>query len=123
VFSTGYNVISMLAGTDESPGQTLIKNGKKVKIIRGMAGYGATMSKNERETKVEKDVFDLVPEGKRRDPIGDCIRDPCFFCSPRSAWTTEETWISNTISTLYCLCTNSTKVWKLSCLTEEKWKE
>ncbi len=52
----------MLAGTDESPGDTLIKNGKKVKVIRGMAGYGANMSKNQRE-KVEKDVFDLVPEG------------------------------------------------------------
>jgi len=53
---------SMLAGTDESPGETLVKNGKKVKIVRGMAGYGANLSKNQRE-KVEKDVFDLVPEG------------------------------------------------------------
>jgi hypothetical protein len=32
-----------------------------------------------------------------RDCIGDRIGDPCFFCSPRTAWTTEETWISNTI--------------------------
>ena len=41
------------------------------------------------------------------DCIGDCIRDPCFFCSPRNAWTTEETWISNTISNTisltYCI--------------------
>jgi hypothetical protein len=32
---------------------------------------------------------------------GDRIRDPCFFCSPRSAWATEETWISNTIPNIY----------------------
>jgi hypothetical protein len=30
--------------------------------------------------------------------IEDCIGYPCFFCSPRNAWATEETWISNTIS-------------------------
>jgi hypothetical protein len=23
------------------------------------------------------------------------IGDPCFFCSPRNSWATEETWISN----------------------------
>ena len=28
----------------------------------------------------------------------DCIGDQCFFCSPRIAWATEETLISNTIS-------------------------
>eukprot|EP01090_Pellita_catalonica_P015722 TRINITY_DN430_c0_g1_i1.p1 TRINITY_DN430_c0_g1~~TRINITY_DN430_c0_g1_i1.p1 ORF type:complete len:509 (+),score=96.77 TRINITY_DN430_c0_g1_i1:47-1573(+) len=53
---------SMLAGTDESPGQTIIKHGKKVKIIRGMAGYGANMSKREREGEKD-DIFDVVPEG------------------------------------------------------------
>ncbi len=53
---------SVLAGTDESPGDLLIKDGRQVKIIRGMAGYGANMSKREREN-VRSDVFDIVPEG------------------------------------------------------------
>ena len=53
---------SLLAGTDESPGEILIKDGKRVKIIRGMAGYGANMSKQEKEN-IRSDIFDIVPEG------------------------------------------------------------
>ena len=54
---------NMLAGTDEAPGRVLVKDGKKVKIIRGMAGYGANISKAEREN-ADDDVFlDMVPEG------------------------------------------------------------
>lgn len=53
---------SLLAGTDESPGQTIIKDGKKVKVIRGMAGYGATMSDKQRRN-LKDDIFDVVPEG------------------------------------------------------------
>jgi len=53
---------SLLAGTDESPGKTLVKGGKKVKVVRGMAGYGANMSKNKRTTGKD-DIFDMVPEG------------------------------------------------------------
>lgn len=55
---------NMLSGTDESPGRVLVKDGKKVKIIRGMAGYGANISKAEREKNADEDVFlDMVPEG------------------------------------------------------------
>jgi len=54
---------SLLAGTDESPGNTLFKGGKKVKVVRGMAGFGANVSKTIREKEKEKDPFDLVPEG------------------------------------------------------------
>lgn len=55
---------NMLAGTDEAPGRVLVKEGKKVKIIRGMAGFGANLSKAEREQRADEDVFnDLVPEG------------------------------------------------------------
>ncbi|KAL7699120.1 guanosine monophosphate reductase [Lotmaria passim] len=55
---------NMLAGTDEAPGRVLVKDGKKVKIIRGMAGFGANISKAEREKRQDEDVFnDLVPEG------------------------------------------------------------
>ena len=53
---------SVLAGTDESPGDLLVKDGRRVKIIRGMAGYGANMSKREREN-TRSNVFDIVPEG------------------------------------------------------------
>ncbi|CCW63933.1 unnamed protein product [Phytomonas sp. EM1] len=55
---------NMLAGTDEAPGRVLVKDGKKVKIIRGMAGFGANLSKATREKRLDEDVFnDLVPEG------------------------------------------------------------
>jgi len=54
---------SLLAGTDESPGNTIVKGGKKVKVIRGMAGYGANIAKSQRDKEKEKDPFDLVPEG------------------------------------------------------------
>jgi IMP dehydrogenase len=53
---------SLLAGTDESPGQTIIKSGRKVKIIRGMAGFGANMSYRQRRN-MKDDIFDVVPEG------------------------------------------------------------
>jgi len=53
---------SLLAGTDESPGRTLVKAGKKVKIIRGMAGYGANISNKQRQN-MKDDVFEIVPEG------------------------------------------------------------
>jgi hypothetical protein len=47
-------------------------------------------------------IFWEVTIKRARDVIGtfydwDCIGYPCFFCSPRNAWATEETWISNTI--------------------------
>jgi len=53
---------SLLAGTDESPGQTIIKSGKKMKVIRGMAGYGANMANRQRRN-IKDDIFDVVPEG------------------------------------------------------------
>ena len=35
----------LVAGCDEGPGKVLLKDGKRVKIYRGMAGYGANLSK------------------------------------------------------------------------------
>jgi len=68
---------NLLAGTDESPGQTLFKGGKKVKIVRGMAGYGANMSDRQRR-KLNDDIFDVVPEGVEgmvpyRGPVKDLL--------------------------------------------------
>ncbi len=50
-----------LAGTDESPGVTLIKNGMKYKVYRGSASFGASMARSERFGK-EIDE-DYNPEG------------------------------------------------------------
>ncbi len=53
---------NLLAGTEESPGQTIIRGGKKYKIYRGMAGFGANLSKRERERQ-ETNLQDMTPEG------------------------------------------------------------
>eukprot|EP01062_Namystynia_karyoxenos_P068066 TRINITY_DN6231_c0_g1_i1.p1 TRINITY_DN6231_c0_g1~~TRINITY_DN6231_c0_g1_i1.p1 ORF type:complete len:526 (+),score=217.32 TRINITY_DN6231_c0_g1_i1:98-1579(+) len=54
---------SGLAGTDESPGSIIVKDGKKVKVVRGMAGFGANISKRERERESQDDIFEMTPEG------------------------------------------------------------
>ncbi|MBA3750087.1 MAG: IMP dehydrogenase [Nitrosopumilus sp.] len=59
---------SLFGGTDESPGKTLIKNGKKYKMYRGMASFSASLGRKYREN-AEKgiidddDLNDYVPEG------------------------------------------------------------
>ena len=73
---------NMLAGTDESPGETLYKNGRKVKVIRGMAGIGSVASKREREFGRSSDIFDVVPEGVEgvvnyRGPVDAVLRNLC----------------------------------------------
>ena len=58
---------SLFGGTDESPGKTLVKNGKKYKMYRGMASYYASLGRKYREEgpKVvdSDDLNDYVPEG------------------------------------------------------------
>jgi len=41
----------LVGGTEESPSKVIYKDGKLVKIFRGMAGLGANISKNQREGK------------------------------------------------------------------------
>lgn len=41
----------LLAGCNESPCDPFYYNGQYVKIVRGMAGYGANLSKQQREGK------------------------------------------------------------------------
>lgn len=54
----------LLAGTDESPGFFIVKNGEKHKVSRGMAGFGAAMGRKERERqKIGKEIEEVVPEG------------------------------------------------------------
>ena len=58
---------SLLGGTDESPGKTLVKNGKKYKMYRGMASFYASLGRKYREEGQQvvdsQDLNDYVPEG------------------------------------------------------------
>ena len=57
---------SLLAGTEESPGRTVLRNGGRFKVYRGMASLGAAEARQQRES--SEDVLDelaaaVVPEG------------------------------------------------------------
>ena len=52
----------MLAGTTESPGLPVIRDGQKVKVVRGMAGLMANLSRSERNRDT-RDHTDMTPEG------------------------------------------------------------
>jgi IMP dehydrogenase len=56
---------SIFAGTDESPGEAIIYQGRKFKVYRGMGSLGAMElgSKDRYFQDVEDDVKKLVPEG------------------------------------------------------------
>jgi len=58
---------SLFGGTDESPGKTIVKNGKKFKMYRGMASFYASLGRIYREdeghTIDANDLNDYVPEG------------------------------------------------------------
>jgi len=56
---------SLLAGTDESPGWTMVRGGMKYKVYRGMASLGATMGRRgkESENSGAEDLSEVVPEG------------------------------------------------------------
>jgi IMP dehydrogenase len=57
---------SLLAGTEESPGNTVLRGGGRFKVYRGMASTGAAEARRQRET--SEDMLDelaaaVVPEG------------------------------------------------------------
>ena len=57
---------SMLGGTDQSPGSTISKNGKRYKIYRGMASLAAARGRKSKETglvDLGDDLNDYVAEG------------------------------------------------------------
>ena len=58
---------SLFGGTDESPGKTMVKNGKKYKMYRGMASFYASLGRKYREEGGQRldadDLNDYVPEG------------------------------------------------------------
>jgi IMP dehydrogenase len=65
--SSSVMVGSLFGGTDESPGKTLVKNGKKYKMYRGMASFYASLGRKYREEGAQvidsDDLNDYVPEG------------------------------------------------------------
>ena len=56
---------SLFAGVEEAPGETIIYDGRKYKIYRGMGSLGAMEmgSKDRYFQDVEDDIKKLVPEG------------------------------------------------------------
>ena len=72
---------SLLAGTDESPGASVIRNGRRYKIVRGMASLTANVTRKEIEMQgeVEPDEWEeVVPEGveavvPHRGGVGDTL--------------------------------------------------
>ena len=57
---------SLLAGTDESPGAPVIRNGRRYKIVRGMASLTANLARKEVSQTGEleqEDWVEIVPEG------------------------------------------------------------
>jgi IMP dehydrogenase len=57
---------NMFAGTRESPGVVVVRNGRRYKTSRGMASAGATLERRRREKpgwEGEADLTDVVPEG------------------------------------------------------------
>ncbi len=58
---------SLFAGCEEAPGAPVIRDGQKVKVVRGMASLGAAIGRKEREqdesAESQEDWDKVVPEG------------------------------------------------------------
>jgi IMP dehydrogenase len=57
---------SLLAGTDEAPGAPVVRDGRRYKVVRGMASLTANIDRQEVELRREVDPEDwekVVPEG------------------------------------------------------------
>lgn len=57
---------SLLAGTDQSPGAPVIRNGRRYKIVRGMASLTANVTRRQIEQPIDlepEDWLEVVPEG------------------------------------------------------------
>jgi IMP dehydrogenase len=54
---------NLLAGTPESPGEVVTRNGTQVKVFRGMASGAAAAARRAAEREDETEFFPVVPEG------------------------------------------------------------
>lgn len=78
--AAGGNVVmlgSLLAGTDESPGEVELFQGRRYKVYRGMGSMGA-MAEGSKDRYFQEDGKKLVPEGVEgrisyKGPLGDTI--------------------------------------------------
>ena len=73
----GVMVGSMLAGTTEAPGETILRDGRRYKAYRGMGSLGA-MAGGSADRYFQEDAKKLVPEGIEgmvayKGPVGDVI--------------------------------------------------
>lgn len=72
---------SLLAGTDEAPGANVVRNGRRYRVVRGMASLTANIDRQEVEQQREVDPQDwerVVPEGVEamvpaRGPVQDVV--------------------------------------------------
>ncbi len=67
----------MISGTDETPGEVIVKDNKKVKMIRGMAGRISNLRKTSK-TGEKIDLSEMTPEGVEgyvsyKGPVKDVI--------------------------------------------------
>jgi IMP dehydrogenase len=95
---------SMLAGTDESPGASVVRAGRRYKVVRGMASLTANIDRQEVELRHEVDPEDwerVVPEGVEamvpaRGPVKDSLHQLVgglrSGLSYAGATTIEELW-------------------------------
>ena len=79
--AAGANVVMMgniLAGTDESPGETVIYQGRSYKVYRGMGSLGA-MKLGSKDRYFQSEAKKLVPEGiEGRVPYKGMLADTIF---------------------------------------------
>jgi IMP dehydrogenase len=73
---------SLLAGAEESPGWTVVRNGQRYKVYRGMASLSATISRKKKERGDDDldpiEVAETVPEGVEsmapyKGPVADAV--------------------------------------------------
>ncbi len=72
---------SLLAGTDEAPGASVVRNGRRFRVVRGMASLTANIDRQEVDLKREVDPEEwerVVPEGVEamvpaRGPVKDVL--------------------------------------------------
>lgn len=79
--AAGANVVmvgNLLAGTEESPGETIIYQGRSYKVYRGMGSLGA-MAQGSKDRYFQENMDKLVPEGiEGRVPYKGSVADTVF---------------------------------------------
>jgi IMP dehydrogenase len=58
---------SLFAGCEEAPGSPVVRDGKKVKVVRGMASLGAAMGRRAAEKTAEKGYTDKPQDESAED--------------------------------------------------------